>query len=101
MLKPGGRFAVSDVVVRREIPAAIRRNAELWAGCVAGALEEWTYRDLLAEAGFADIEIVPTRIYSREDAKAIAIDESVGDGVLDEVDGAFMSAFVRATKPSK
>jgi arsenite methyltransferase len=100
VLKPGGRFAVSDVVVRREIPVAIRRNAELWAGCVAGALEEWTYRDLLADAGFSDIEIVPTRIYSREDAKAIAIDESVGDVVLDEVDGAFMSAFVRATKPS-
>jgi arsenite methyltransferase len=99
VLKPGGRFAVSDIVVRREIPAEIRRNAELWAGCVAGALEEWTYRDLLAEAGFTDIEVVPTRIYSREDAKAIAINGAVGEGALDAVDGAFMSAFVRATKP--
>ena len=100
VLKPGGRFAVSDIVVRREIPAAIRRNAELWAGCVAGALEEWTYRDRLKEAGFRDIDIVPTRIYSREDAKAIAIDQAVGDAVLEQVDGAFMSAFVRATKPA-
>ena len=99
VLKPGGRFAVSDIVVRREIPAAIRRSAELWAGCIAGALEEWTYRDLLAEAGFTDIEVVPTRIYSREDAKAMAIDSAIGSAALDAVDGAFMSAFVRATRP--
>jgi arsenite methyltransferase len=99
VLKPGGRFAVSDIVVRREVPAEIRRNAELWSGCVAGALEEWTYRDLLDEAGFAGIEVVPTRVYSREDARTIAIGAAIGDAVLDAVDGAFMSAFVRAVKP--
>jgi arsenite methyltransferase len=99
VLKPGGRFAVSDIVVRREIPDAIRRSAELWAGCVAGALEEWTYRDLLEDAGFTDVEVVPTRIYSREDAKAMAIDNAIGEAALDAVDGAFMSAFVRARKP--
>jgi len=99
VLKPGGRFAVSDIVVRREMPAQIRRNAELWSGCVAGALEEWTYRDLLKEAGFVEIEVVPTRIYSRDDARAIAIGSAIGDDVLDAVDDAFMSAFVRATRP--
>ena len=89
VLKPGGRFAVSDVVVRREIPAELRRDAELWAGCIAGALEEWTYRALLRDAGFHDIDVVPTRVYSAEDA-----------GVTDtSLDGAFMSAFVRARKP--
>jgi hypothetical protein len=66
---------------------------------VAGALEEWTYRDLLAEVGFTGIEVVPTRIYSRDDAKVMAIDGAIGDAALDAVDGAFMSAFVRATKP--
>jgi ubiquinone/menaquinone biosynthesis C-methylase UbiE len=99
VLKPGGRLAVSDIVVRREVPAEIRRNAELWSGCVAGALAEWTYRDLLKEAGFVDIDVVPTRVYTREDAKAIAIGSAAGDAVLDAVDGAFMSAFIRATKP--
>jgi arsenite methyltransferase len=100
VLKPGGRFAVSDIVVRREVPAEIRRSAELWSGCVAGALEEWTYRGLLEEAGFVDVEVVPTRIYSRDDARAIAIGSAIGEDVLDAVDGAFMSAFVRATKPA-
>ncbi|HEX5131076.1 MAG TPA: arsenite methyltransferase [Candidatus Krumholzibacteria bacterium] len=101
VLKPGGRFAVSDIVVRREIPAVIRRNAELWAGCVAGALEEWTYRKLLEEAGFTGVEVVPTRIYTRDDARSIAIDNAVGEDILDQVDGAFMSAFIRATKPKR
>jgi len=99
VLKPGGRFAVSDIVVRREIPAAIRRDGELWCGCVAGALEEETYRRHLEQAGFEDVTITPTRIYTREDAKAIAISKSLGNQVLDTVDGAFMSAFVRASKP--
>jgi ubiquinone/menaquinone biosynthesis C-methylase UbiE len=100
VLKPGGRFAVSDIVVRRELPAAIRRNTELWAGCVAGALEEWTYRDLLRDAGFTDIEIVPTRVYTREDTQSISPSSALSDDVLDAADGAFMSAFVRATKPA-
>ena len=90
VLRPGGRFAVSDVVVRREIPAEVRRNAELWAGCIAGALEEWTYRTLLRAAGFEDVEVVPTRVYSAENAGVTG----------DDLDGAFMSAFIRARKPS-
>jgi len=98
VLKPGGRFAVSDIVVRREIPGEIRRSAELWCGCVAGALEEGNYRRLLEEAGFTGIEVVPTRIYSREDARAIAINTAIGGKILDAVDGAFMSAFIRARK---
>ncbi len=100
VLKPGGRFAVSDIVVRRELPEAIRRNAELWAGCVAGALEEWTYRDLLEKAGFVDIEVVPTRIYTREDTESISKSSSLDEAVLDLAEGAFMSAFVRARKPA-
>jgi N-acetylglutamate synthase-like GNAT family acetyltransferase/SAM-dependent methyltransferase len=99
VLKPGGRLAVSDIVVRREIPREIRRNAELWAGCVAGALEEWTYRKLLREAGFQDIEVVPTRVYSAEDAGVIGADVALDDAAMRALDGAFMSAFVRASKP--
>ncbi|HET6347758.1 MAG TPA: arsenite methyltransferase [Candidatus Krumholzibacteria bacterium] len=97
VLKPGGRFAVSDVVVRREIPAEVRRRAELWAGCIAGALEEWTYRDLLRDAGFIDIEVVPTRIYSAQEA-GLGVD--LDADTLRSMDGSFMSAFVRAKKPS-
>jgi len=99
VLKPGGRFAVSDIVVRREIPVEVRRNAELWAGCVAGALEEWTYRDLLRDAGFHDIEIVPTRVYTAEDAGVLA--GEMDAEALRALDDAFMSAFIRARKPSK
>ena len=101
VLKPGGRFAVSDVVVRGEVPAEIRRSVELWIGCVAGALEESEYRRLLAEAGFAEIEIEPTRIYRAEDAHEFL--ESAGldaAAVGAQVDGRFMSAFVRARKPA-
>jgi SAM-dependent methyltransferase len=101
VLKPGGRFAVSDIVVRREIPAEIRRSAELWAGCVAGALEEWTYRELLRDAGFVDIDVVPTRIYSGDDAREIASGVTLESDELNTLDGAFMSAFVRATKPAE
>jgi ubiquinone/menaquinone biosynthesis C-methylase UbiE/N-acetylglutamate synthase-like GNAT family acetyltransferase len=101
VLKPGGRFAVSDIVVRRPVPAEIRRNAELWAGCVAGALEEWTYRDLLRQAGFEDVEVVPTRVYTARDAKAITAKAAPDPETLARLDGAFMSAFVRATKPRK
>jgi SAM-dependent methyltransferase len=100
VLKPGGRFAVSDVVVRREIPADVRRNVELWIGCVAGALEERQYREKLARAGFADVDVEPTRIYRAADARSFV--EAAGldyNAVADQVDGAFMSAFVRARKP--
>lgn len=100
VLRPGGRFAVSDVVVRGEVPQALRRSVELWIGCVAGALEETDYRRLLAEVGFEDIVIEPTRIYTAEDAREFL--EGVGMDpatVASEVDGKFMSAFVRARKP--
>ena len=101
VLKPGGRFAVSDVVVRGEVPAEMRRSMELWVGCVAGALEEGEFRRLLAETGFEDVEIEPTRVYRAEDARAFL--EGAGmdaDAIAPEVDGRFMGAFVRARKPA-
>ncbi len=100
VLKPGGRFAVSDVVVRGEVPAEMRRSMELWVGCVAGALEEGEFRRLLKEVGFEDVEIEPTRVYRAEDARAFL--EGAGmdaDAIAPEVDGRFMGAFVRARKP--
>lgn len=100
VLKPGGRFAVSDVVVRGEVPDAVRRSMELWVGCVAGALEEGEFKRLLAEVGFADADIEPTRVYRVEDARAFL--EGAGlnaDEVAEQVDGRFMGAFVRARKP--
>lgn len=100
VLKPGGRFAVSDVVVRGDVPEAVRRSMELWVGCVAGALEESEFKRLLADVGFADAEIEPTRVYRVEDARAFL--EGAGldpDGIAEDVDGRFMGAFVRATKP--
>lgn len=100
VLRPGGRFAVSDVVVRGPVPDAIRRNMELWAGCVAGALEEDEYRRLLADAGFGEIEVEPTRVYSAADAASFLADTGVDpDEVADEIDGRLMAAFVRARKP--
>lgn len=99
VLRPGGRFAVSDIVVRGEVPPELRRNVELWIGCVAGALEEGEYRSVLETAGFEDIEIEPTREYRTEDARAFL--EGTGfdvDTLSGEIDGKFMSAFVRATK---
>lgn len=101
VLKPGGRFAVADIVVRGEnVPEAVRRSAELWVGCVAGALEERSYRDKLIRAGFENVDVEPTRIYRAGEVKQF-LDEA---GVCDEaafapVDGRFMSAFVRARKP--
>ncbi len=98
VLRPGGRFAVSDIVVRGEVPAEVRRSVELWMGCVAGALEEQEYRDRLEHAGFTDVDIEPTRVYTADDARVfiegagLALDPAV-------VDGRFMSAFVRAVKP--
>jgi arsenite methyltransferase len=100
VLRPGGRFAVSDVVVRGEVPAEIRRSIELWAGCVAGALEESEYRAKLAAAGFEDIDIEPTRTYRLEDARQFWADQgSDVEAILPPVDGKFMSSFIRATKP--
>jgi arsenite methyltransferase len=101
VLKPGGRFAVSDVVVRGPVPASIRRNMELWIGCVAGALDETDYRAKLAAAGFGEIDIEPTRIY--QSADALSFFEGTGidvNEVATAVDGKFMSAFVRARKPA-
>jgi arsenite methyltransferase len=100
VLKPGGRFAVSDVVVRGDdVPGELRRNMELWIGCVAGALEENEYRTKLTNAGFTSIEVEPTRIYRAEDAKSFLEQGGLDSSLLEKVDGRFMSAFVRAQKP--
>jgi arsenite methyltransferase len=102
VLKPGGRLAVSDVVIRRELPEPVRRSMELWTGCVAGALLEQEYIDKLRAAGFTDIHVEPTRIYTREDAAEMASSLEAGEDVaaaIATLDGAVMSAFVRATKP--
>jgi len=100
VLKPGGRFAVSDVVVRGEIPAEVRRNVELWAGCIAGALEEEEYRAKLAAAGFTGIEVEPTRIYKVEQARGFLAAKGIDvDAMAPLVDNKFASAFIRATKP--
>ena len=99
-LKPGGRIAVLDVVVRGDVPAEIRHSVELWMGCVAGALEESAYRSKLAKAGFRDIEIVPPRVYRAEDAKDFLAGAGLDVEVLaPQMDGKFMSAFIRARKP--
>ena len=101
VLKPGGRFAVSDVVVRGAVPASIRRSVELWIGCVAGALEEREYRDKLAAAGFEAIEVEPTRIYKVDDARAFLAKAGIdADAIAPEVEGKFLSAFIRARKPA-
>jgi len=100
VLKPGGRLAVSDVVVRGDAPDEVRRNMELWIGCVAGALEEMEYRDLLADAGFRRVDIEPMRIYKAEDASAFLAGSGLDPAMFTaQIDGKFMSAFVRATKP--
>jgi ubiquinone/menaquinone biosynthesis C-methylase UbiE len=100
VLRPGGRFAVSDIVVRGDVPADLRRDVELWIGCVAGALEESEYRKKLARAGFEAIDLEPTRIYRAADAVALLTGSGVdAEAVAEEVDGKFMSAFVRARKP--
>ena len=101
VLKPGGRFAVSDVVTRGEINPEIRKSILLWVGCIAGALDESEYRDKLAAAGFEQIELEPTRIYKAEDAGDILSAEGLDvDIVAAEIDGKFLSAFVRAVKPA-
>jgi ubiquinone/menaquinone biosynthesis C-methylase UbiE len=100
VLKPGGRFAVSDVVTRGEIPAEIRKNILLWVGCVAGALDENECREKLTAAGFDSIGIEPTRVYRTEDALSFFLDKGINVVAVGPlVDGKFMSAFVRAQKP--
>ena len=101
VLKPGGRFAVSDVVVRGEVPADIRESMELWVGCIAGALEENEYREKLGRVGFESIDVEPTRVYRIEEARefleAAGLDPEI---VGPQIEGKFISAFVRAVKPA-
>jgi arsenite methyltransferase len=100
VLKPGGRFAVSDVVVRGEIPPEVRRSMELWVGCVAGALEEREFESLLREVGFEDPSLEPTRIYEPEDARSFLEEAGLDmDAMVSAVEGRILSAFVRARKP--
>ncbi|MBA2292663.1 MAG: arsenite methyltransferase [Gemmatimonadales bacterium] len=100
VLKPGGRFAVSDVVVRGELPAEVRRNMELWVGCVAGALNEEEFLGLLRDAGFDDASVEPTRIYELSDANAFLQGSGIDAGhVAPEIAGRVMGAFIRARKP--
>ena len=100
VLRPGGRFAVSDVVVRGEVPAAVRQSMLLWVGCIAGALEEEEYRARLRAAGFDQIDIEPTRVYNIEDARQFLTEAGVPvDEIAPQVEGRFLSAFIRATKP--
>jgi arsenite methyltransferase len=102
VLKPGGRFAVSDVVTRGEMPQEIREKVLLWVGCIAGALEESDYRAKLTAAGFTGVELEPTRIYRIDDARTFLSGQGIDvDAIASEVDGKFMSAFVRGTKPEK
>lgn len=101
VLKPGGRFAVSDVVTRGEVPQEVRKSMLLWVGCIAGALQEEEYRAKLIAAGFAAIEIEPTRVYDIEDARAFLSGEGIDvDAIAPQVEGKFMSAFIRASKPA-
>ncbi|HEX7358989.1 MAG TPA: arsenite methyltransferase [Bryobacteraceae bacterium] len=100
VLKPGGRFAVSDVVTRGAVPDDVRQNMLLWVGCIAGALDDYQYVAKLTSAGFDNIEIEPTRIYNIEDARTFLIGQGVDvDAMAPQVEGKFMSAFIRATKP--
>ena len=100
VLKPGGRFAISDVVVRGEVPPAIRKSMELWVGCVAGALSETEYREKLAAAGFESVDIEATRVYNVNDAREFLRASGIdGDTIAPQVQDKFVSAFVRAIKP--
>ena len=101
VLKPGGRFAVSDVVVRGDVPPDIRRSMELWVGCIAGALDERDYAARLQAAGFADVEVDPWRIYKIDDARAFLTESGVDvDRLAPQVEDKFASAFIRARKPA-
>jgi arsenite methyltransferase len=100
VLKPGGRLAVSDVVIRGEVPPEIRKSMELWVGCMAGALQESEYREKLAAAGFASIGVEPTRIYRTEEATEYLVAAGLDPIVVGpKIDGKFMSSFIRAKKP--
>ena len=100
VLKPGGRFAVSDVVVNGEVPGEVRKNMELWIGCIAGALRDSDYAAKLAAAGFEAIGIEPTRVYEIEDARQFLAGQSIDvDAIAPQIAGKFMSAFIRARKP--
>jgi arsenite methyltransferase len=102
VLKPGGRFAVSDVVVRGVVPALVRRSLVLWVGCVAGALEERVYKRLLSEAGFVDIGVEPTRVYEFEEARGLLTGAGLdAEELAREVSGRIMAAFVRARRPDE
>ena len=102
VLRPGGRFAVSDVVVRGEVPAAVRESMLLWSGCIAGALKENDYRAKLTAAGFGEVELEPTRIYNVEDARQFLTGAGLDvDAIAPQVEGKFVSAFIRARKPSE
>ena len=99
--KPGGRFAVSDVLVRGEVPIEVRRNMELWMGCIAGALEEQEFLHLLREVGFEHASIEPTRIYSVDDAATLLQGTGLDPAYFArQIDGKFLSGFIRATKPT-
>jgi SAM-dependent methyltransferase len=101
VLKPGGRFAVSDVVVRGEVPSGVRRSMELWVGCIGGALEEREYVSKLQRAGFTNVDVEPWRIYAVDDARAFLATSGVDvDRLAPQLEGKFASAFVRATKPA-
>ena len=101
VLKPGGRFAVSDVVIKGEVPEAVRQSMLLWVGCIAGALQDEEYRAKLTAVGFAAVDIEPTRIYDVEDARAFLSGEGVDvEAIAPQVQGKFMSAFIRAAKPN-
>lgn len=100
VLKPGGRFAVSDVVTRGEVPAEVRQHMLLWVGCIAGALQDSEYAAKLQSAGFEGVDIEPTRVYNIEDARTFLSGQGLDvDALAPQVEGKFMSAFVRATKP--
>ncbi|HZD95891.1 MAG TPA: arsenite methyltransferase [Candidatus Sulfotelmatobacter sp.] len=102
VLKPGGRFAVSDVVVRGEVPEEIRQSMLLWVGCIAGALNDFEYISKLTTAGFEQIELEPTRVYSVEDARTVLSGHGIDvDSMAPQVEGKFISAFVRASKPAR
>ena len=101
VLRPGGRFAVSDVVVRGKVPDAVRASMLLWVGCIAGALEERDYRTRLLQAGFVDVGFEPTRVYDIEDARIFLAEAGISiDEIAPQVEGKFLSAFIRATKPA-
>src|SRR5919106_1511451 len=100
VLRPGGRFAVSDVVIRGEVPPEVRRSMELWTGCVAGALGDGEYADKLRAAGFVDVDVEPWRIYQRDDARAFLAETGLNvEEIASQVDGRIASAFIRARKP--